>query len=139
MLNKVILIGRISQEIQTKTTAGGTIAGDFGLAVDEYYKGENRASFFNVKCFGKTAETIQSYAGKGHQIGLEGVLKQERWQDQNGNNRSKVVVIAQRIELLGGKKAEQNQSSSNNQAQQQKKQPTQSGQMSQQEMDDLPF
>ena len=58
--------------------------------------------YFDCTLFGNQAEKLQQYLGKGKQIGISGRLKQQRWQD-NGQNRSKVVVIVERLDLLGGR------------------------------------
>ena len=104
-LNTVCLIGRMTANADTREIENGTSVAKFSLAVSEFVKGEERASFFDITAFGKTAEIIRDYTSKGLQLGIVGNLKQERWESENGK-RSKVIVIAQRIDLLSKKKEE---------------------------------
>ena len=62
-------------------------------------------SYFDVKIYGKTAEGLKQYLKKGQLIRVEGMLKQDRWQDKNtGNNMSKIYINATSVRLIGGKK-----------------------------------
>ncbi|UEX89715.1 single-stranded DNA-binding protein [Staphylococcus ratti] len=112
MANSVILTGRITKELELKP-AGQTEVTNFSLAVDNPYKKDD-ASFFDIVAFGKTAQLLNDYCGKGSKILIEGTLKQDRFKDKEGNNRSAVRVIANRIEFLDSK------GQSNNQPQQQR-------------------
>ena len=81
----------------------GKAIATFSIAIP---RTRDESDFFDVQAWEKTAEVIAQYCKKGSQIGIEGRLKQERWKDRDsGNNRSKVMVIATRIELLGSKDA----------------------------------
>lgn len=65
----------------------------------------DEVSYFDVKIYGKTAENLKPYLTKGQLIRVEGMLKQDRWQDKNtGNNISKVYINATSVRLLGGKR-----------------------------------
>ena len=65
----------------------------------------DEVSYFDVKIYGKTAENLKPYLLKGQQVLIEGMLKQDRWQDKNtGNNMSKVYINATSVRLVGGKK-----------------------------------
>lgn len=101
MANSVILTGRITKDLELKT-AGQTQVTNFSMAVDNPFKKDD-ASFFDIVAFGKTAELLNNYCGKGSKILIEGNLKQDRFQDKQGNNRSAVRVIANRIEFLDSK------------------------------------
>src|SRR5699024_2101623 len=61
------------------------------------------ASFFDIVAFGRTAELLNQYCGKGSKIGVDGTLKQDRFTDKEGNNRSVVRITANRIEFLDTK------------------------------------
>jgi single-strand DNA-binding protein len=76
----------------------------FSIAVNEYVKGEEQTSFFNVTGFGKTAEILRDRAQKGTLVGLDGVLRQNRWETREGDKRSRVEIIAQRIQLFDRQK-----------------------------------
>lgn len=101
MANSVILTGRITKDLELKP-AGQTQVTNFSMAVDNPFKKDD-ASFFDIVAFGKTAELLNNYCGKGSKILIEGNLKQDRFQDKQGNNRSAVRVIANRIEFLDSK------------------------------------
>ncbi|WP_105967231.1 single-stranded DNA-binding protein [Staphylococcus chromogenes] len=101
MANSVILTGRITKDLELKP-AGQTQVTNFSIAVDNPFKKDD-ASFFDIVAFGKTAELLNNYCGKGSKILIEGNLKQDRFQDKEGNNRSVVRVIANRVEFLDSK------------------------------------
>ncbi|MCO4326124.1 MULTISPECIES: single-stranded DNA-binding protein [Staphylococcus] len=101
MANLVILTGRITKDLELKP-AGQTQVTNFSMAVDNPFKKDD-ASFFDIVAFGKTAELLNNYCGKGSKILIEGNLKQDRFQDKQGNNRSAVRVIANRVEFLDNK------------------------------------
>ncbi|PTH37104.1 single-stranded DNA-binding protein, partial [Staphylococcus agnetis] len=101
MANSVILTGRITKDLELKP-AGQTQVTNFSMAVDNPFKKDD-ASFFDIVAFGKTAELLNNYCGKGSKVLIEGNLKQDRFQDKQGNNRSAVRVIANRIEFLDSK------------------------------------
>ena len=108
-LNKVILIGRTTHEIDERSfgyTTGGTARLNISIAVNRREKrnGEwaDRVSYFDVTIWGKTAENIKSYLHKGKQVAVEGYLDQQRW-EKDGQKYSKVCIIADNVQLLGGK------------------------------------
>ena len=104
-MNTVMIIGRLTRDMETRYTAGGMAIGKFSLAVNRKKKsGEqwvDEASFFDVTCFGKTAENLAQYMTKGKQVGVDGSLHQDRW-EKDGQNMSRVVINADSIQLLGG-------------------------------------
>ena len=114
MTNLTILTGRITKDLELKQ-AGQTQVTNFSLAVDNPFKKDD-TSFFDIVAFGKTAQLLNNYCGKGSKILIEGNLKQDRFQDKEGYNRSVVRVIANRIEFLDNKGSNQQ----NNQPQQQR-------------------
>jgi len=114
MTNLTILTGRITKDLELKQ-AGQTQVTNFSLAVDNPFKRDD-TSFFDIVAFGKTAQLLNNYCGKGSKILIEGNLKQDRFQDKEGHNRSVVRVIANRIEFLDSKGSNQQ----NNQPQQQR-------------------
>ena len=114
MTNVTILTGRITKDLELKQ-AGQTTVTNFSLAVDNPFKKDD-ASFFDIVAFGKTAELLNNYCGKGSKILIEGNLKQDRFTDKEGNNRSVVRVIANRIEFLDSKGSNQGQAAPKQQA-----------------------
>lgn len=106
-INTATLIGHLTRDEEVKYTSGGMAIGNLSLAINrKVKKGQewiDEANYFDVVVFGKQAENLKQYLTKGKQIGVTGFLKQERWQDQNGQNRSRVTIVANDIQLLGGK------------------------------------
>lgn len=111
-INQVTLIGRLTRDAELKYTNTGFAIGKLSLAVNYRIKKEDtwqdEVSFFNAVLFGKTAESIHQYLVKGKQIGIQGTLRQNRW-EQDGQPRSKVEVVINNIQLLGGRVPDQTQ------------------------------
>ena len=105
MTNVTILTGRITKDLELKQ-AGQTTVTNFSLAVDNPFKRDD-TSFFDVVAFGKTAELLNNYCSKGSKILVEGNLKQDRFTDKEGKNRSVVRVVANRVEFLDSKGSNQ--------------------------------
>lgn len=106
-INRVVLVGRLVRDAEQKYTPGGLAICEFSVAVNNRKKqGEEwveEANFFDVTVFGRQGEAIQRYLVKGKQVGVDGRLKQDRWQDkETGKTRSKVGIIADNVMLLGG-------------------------------------
>ena len=106
-LNHVIEIGRLTRDISERDfayTTGGTARLNLSIAVNRSEKrgGEwaDKVSFFDVTVWGKTAEKIKPYLHKGKQIAIDGYLDQQRW-EKDGVKYSKVVIIADSVQLLG--------------------------------------
>ena len=110
-MNRVSIIGRVVRDIGGNDfgyTAGGTARLNLSIAVNRSEKSggqwADRASFFDITVWGKTAENVKSYIGKGKQIAVDGYLDQQRW-EKEGKKFSKVVIVANQVQLLGGKDA----------------------------------
>ncbi len=102
-INKVIVVGRLSADVELKYTPSGTAVARFGIAVGGKPKtdGSDSVSFFNVVVWGKSAENCSNYLSKGKQVALDGRLEQRSWVTQDGSKRSVVEIIAERVEFLG--------------------------------------
>ena len=105
-MNKVVLIGNLTRDIELRYTQSGDCVGNAGIAVTRKFKnaqGETaeETCFIDVKFFGRTAEVANQYLRKGSKLAVEGRLKLEQWQDQSGQNRSKHVVEVESLEMLG--------------------------------------
>ena len=114
-INRVIEIGRLTRDAEVTYTPGGTAIAKMSIAVNRSVKGQDgrwmdEANYFDVQLFGKQAEGLKPYLTKGKQIGVDGYLKQERW-EKDGQKFSRVVINANDIELLGGKDKAQSQNS----------------------------
>ena len=107
-LNKVMLIGRLTNDPELRQTASGQNVASFGFATGRKWKdsmtGEmkEQTEFHNVVAWGKLAETLNSYAKKGKQLYIEGRLQTRSWDDkESGAKRYKTEVVAENIILLG--------------------------------------
>lgn len=99
-INNVILIGRVVHNIkELKYTNNNTAIMELSIAVN---KNKDKASFFDISVFGKLAETIKPFIAKGKQIAVQGTLEQQTW-EKDGKKHSKVVIIANSIQLLGSR------------------------------------
>lgn len=109
MLNVVALMGRLVYDPELKTTQSGTNVCSFRIAVDRSFtrQGEERkADFIDVTAWRQTAEFVCKYFQKGSMIAVEGSLQTTSYQDKNGNNRTKVEVVANNMSFCGSKAAE---------------------------------
>lgn len=100
-INSVILNGRLTKDPEYSVANSGTPICKFSIAVNGYK--ENDVSFFNVVCFKGLAENVNKYCHKGSQVSISGELKQDRWQDKEGKNRSTINIIANKVQFIGGK------------------------------------
>ncbi|MCL2805521.1 MAG: single-stranded DNA-binding protein [Treponema sp.] len=119
-LNHVVLIGRLTRDAELKYTAGGQAVCKFSIAVNRRKKvgdsWEDEANFFDIVLWGKQGESLQSYLVKGKMVGVDGELRQDRWQ-QDGQNRSKIEIIANYLQLLGGGQSGERQNNHNSSSQ----------------------
>lgn len=105
-INHVILVGRLTRDIELRYTNGGACVGRFSLAVNRNKRSaegqwEEETGFFDIVLWGKQAESLSTYLRKGKQVAVEGELRQSRW-EQDGQKKSKVEIAATGIQLLGG-------------------------------------
>lgn len=104
-LNKVILIGRLTRDPESRSTQGGSTVVAFGLAVNRTYtrrdSGEKveETCFVDVEAWGRTGETIARYMNKGRQILVEGRLKFDTW-ERDGQRRSKLSVVCETFQFI---------------------------------------
>jgi single-strand DNA-binding protein len=104
-LNKVFLIGRLTQDPELRYTPGGAAVSDLRLATGRTYTnkaGESKEDtlFIDVTVWNRQAENCCQYLRKGRQVHVEGFLKSESWETQAGEKRSKVKVEAERVQFL---------------------------------------
>lgn len=106
MFNKVIMMGRIVNDIELSTTPNGNNVAKFRIAVDRRFqtKGEEKVSdFFNVVVWRQQADFVNRYFGKGKMILIEGELNTRQYTDKNGNNATWYEIIAERVSFTGEK------------------------------------
>jgi len=107
-LNRVFLIGNLTRDPELKYTQSGLAVCDFGLAVNRRYRtsqGEDREEtlFVEITVFARQAETSSEYLSKGRPVFIEGRLKLDQWTNSEGQKRSKLTVVAERVQFLGGR------------------------------------
>ena len=110
-MNKVIEIGRTTQDIELKATTSGKSVIAFSIAVNRNFKnvnGEYESDFFNCVAYSKLAETISKYVHKGDLIMVEGRLQTRNYIDKNGKKQYVTEIIAENVEFLQPKKKEEN-------------------------------
>ena len=100
-VNQVILLGRLTRDVELRTTTSGKNVASFSLAVD---KGGNQegADFFDITAWDKLAELLDIYTSKGSKVLVQGRLTQDTW-EQDGQKRSKVSVTANDVTFLDSK------------------------------------
>lgn len=107
------VLGNATKDVELKYTPTGTAIATISIAVNHKYTsgGETKedVSYFDIKVFGKMAEACGQYLSKGSKVFVAGRLSQERWKNSDGQQRSKVVIIAERVEFLSAKNSETNQ------------------------------
>ena len=104
MFNKVIMMGRIVNDLELKTTPNGVNTCSFRIAVDRRFqqKGEEKKSdFFNVVAWRQQAEFVTRYFGKGRMILVEGELQTRAYTDKNGNQATWYEIAADRLSFTG--------------------------------------
>lgn len=106
MLNKSIIQGRLTNNIELKQTPSGKSVCSFTIAAERNYTANNEriTDFIPCVAWGNTADFIRKYFPKGQKIIVEGLLTSRKWQDKDGNNRTSVEVIAEKAYFDGDKK-----------------------------------
>ncbi len=104
MFNKIILMGRIANDLERKTTPQGLSVCTFRLAVERAYQKageEHKADFFNVVVWRQTAEFVTRYFAKGRMILIEGELQTRQYTDKNGNPATWYEIVAGSVSFTG--------------------------------------
>jgi single-strand DNA-binding protein len=107
-VNKVILVGRLGRDPETRFTGGGQAVANFSVATDETFKDKNgerqkRTEWHKIVVWGKQAEIAQQYLKKGSLIFIEGRIQSREWQDKEGQKRTSFEIVATNFRMLGGK------------------------------------
>ena len=106
--NRVILVGNLTRDIELRYTPGGTAVTELGMAVNDRRKNQTgewveETTFVDVTLWARTAEVASEYLGKGDSLLVEGRLKLDSW-ETDGQKRSKLRVVGERMQMLGGRK-----------------------------------
>lgn len=106
-LNKMLLIGRLTRDVELRFTSGGTAVAELALASNHSYgKGDEKKQetcYIDVTVFGRSAEIANEYLAKGSEIFVEGRLRLDQWENKEGEKRRKHVLVADRFQFLSGK------------------------------------
>jgi single-strand DNA-binding protein len=107
-VNKVILVGRLGRDPETRYTGGGQAVANFSIATDETYKDRNgekqkRTEWHKIVVWGKQAEIAQQYLKKGSLLFLEGRIQSREWQDKEGQKRTSFEIVASNFRMLGSR------------------------------------
>jgi single-strand DNA-binding protein len=99
-------MGNLTRDPEVRYTPKGTAVGDLGLAINDSYKGQDGSikevvTFVSVEVWGRQAETCKQYLTKGRPVFVEGRLRLDQW-EQEGQKKSKLKVVADRVQFLGG-------------------------------------
>ncbi len=105
--NRVILMGRVTRDIELKYLQSGTAVTEIGVAVNDRRKSQTgewieETTFVDVTLWGRTAEIASEYLSKGSPIFIEGRLKLDTW-ETDGQKRSKLRVVGERMQLIGSR------------------------------------
>jgi len=104
MVNRVIIVGRLTKDPELRTTGSGLAVTSFTLAFNNRTKGADgstTSSFVTCNAWNKTAEIICQYCKKGSQLCVDGRLQERKYQRKDGTNASVVEIVIENIELLG--------------------------------------
>ena len=104
--NRVVLVGNLTRDIELRHTKNNTAVTDISIAVNERVKKNEQwvdeAHFFEITLWGRLAEIAAEYLSKGSSVLIEGRLKHDRW-EQDGQKRSKIGIVGEKMQMLGGK------------------------------------
>lgn len=110
MVNNVVLVGRITKDLELRYTSNNKETTSFTVAINRVFKGQDgqtQADFIGCVAFGKTAENVYKYCGKGSLIGVEGRIQTRNYQNNQGNTVYVTEIIADRVQFLESKNQNQ--------------------------------
>ena len=108
MLNKIIIMGRLTRDPEYRTTGAGTSVANFSVAVDRDFPsgdGEKKTDFINCVAWRSTAEFVTKYFNKGSMIAVVGRLEMRDWTDSSGNKRISAEINVESVYFSGSKKS----------------------------------
>ena len=117
MLNKIIIMGRLTRDPELRRTGSGTAVTSFSLACDRDFKsqsGEKETDFIEVVAWKNTAEFVSKYFSKGRMAVVEGRLQIRDWTDKDGGKRRSAEVVADNVYFADSKRSESNENQKEN-------------------------
>lgn len=109
MINSVALTGRLTKDVDLRTTQSGISVASFTLAVNRQYSKDKEADFINCVAFKKTAEVMQQFAGKGRLIGVTGSIQTRHYTGKDGKEVYVTEVLANNISFLDSRNNSQSE------------------------------
>jgi single-strand DNA-binding protein len=108
--NKVILLGNLTRDIELRYSQAGLAIAKLGMAINRKFTQNGEAKettcFVDLTAFGKQAETLNQYVGKGSPLFVEGRLEYSTWEAQDGGKRSKLEVVIENFQFVGGRSSD---------------------------------
>ena len=107
-MNSFIGIGRLTKGELRYTTSNKAVA-SFSIAITRTYRapnGDYESDFINCECWGQVAETLSKYTHKGDLIAINGNIRTDKYQDSNGNNKTRTYILVNRVQFLSTKKVD---------------------------------
>lgn len=106
MVNKVILVGRLGKDPETRYTGSGKAVANFSVATDETWKDnsgekQQKTEWHKIVAWGKLAEIVQQYCTKGQLVYIEGKLQTRKWEDKEKVTRYSTEIVADTLRMLG--------------------------------------
>lgn len=117
MLNKIIIMGRLTRDPELRRTGSGTAVTSFSLACDRDFKshsGDKETDFIEVVAWKNTAEFVSKYFSKGRMAVVDGRLQIRDWTDKAGNKRTTAEVVAENVYFADSKRSESNDNQKEN-------------------------
>ena len=108
-INKVILIGNLGQDPESRTTFGGTTVTNIRIATSESWRDKQsgemkeQTEWHTVVMWNRLGEIAAEYLKKGSQVYIEGRLRTRKWQDKTGNDRYSTEIVANEMQMMGGR------------------------------------
>jgi len=104
-VNIVVLSGRVASDVSLNTLPSGSKVADFRLAVNDQFKDKEgkpseRTAFVTIEAWGRQAETCEKYLKKGRSVLIEGHLKMNEWETEQGEKRSRLLITAEQVRFL---------------------------------------
>jgi single-strand DNA-binding protein len=106
MFNLVVLSGRLTTDVELRTTPNGVSVCSFTIANETGFGENKNTNFINVVAWRGTAEVVTKHFKKGNMIGIEGAIQTRKYTDKNGNNRTAFEVVANNIQFIEPKKVD---------------------------------
>lgn len=106
MINRVVLVGRTTREVEVRYTNSGTAVGSFGIAVERNRtnaRGEKETDFFDVVVWGKLAEICGQHLAKGREAAIDGRLQTRTYENREGHKVKVVEVVADSVQFIGSR------------------------------------